>query len=91
MNIYTGNLSYVITEDQLRQLFEAHGTVSNVTIIKDLYTGKSKGFGFVEMETQAEAEEAIKQLNETSVEGRNIKVNQARPKNDRSKRNPQRW
>ena len=86
MNIYVGNLSYEVTEDEVRDIFTAHGEVSSVSVIKDKYSGQSKGFGFVEMPNQAEAEEAIKTLNESDLKGRNIKVNQARPKEDRPKR-----
>lgn len=85
MNIYVGNLSYGITEDELQQLFAEHGPVVKVNMIKDNITGTSKGFGFVEMEKQADAEKAIKELDGSSVKGRNIKVNLARPKNDKSK------
>ncbi|MCP4702287.1 MAG: RNA-binding protein [Gammaproteobacteria bacterium] len=88
MNIYVGNLSYNIKEDDLRELFSQHGEVSEVNIISDKYSGQSKGFGFVEMPTQSEAEDAIKALNETAVKGRNIKVNQARPKSERPQRKP---
>ncbi|KPA10011.1 RNA-binding protein [Candidatus Magnetomorum sp. HK-1] len=84
MNIYVGNLSYDITQDELQQLFAEHGSVVNVNIIKDRDTGNSKGFGFVEMENQSDGENAIKELDGQSVKGRNIKVNQARPRNDRS-------
>ena len=86
MSIYIGNLSYEITEDEVRDIFSAHGEVSSVSIIKDKYSGQSKGFGFVEMPNQAEAEEAIKALNESDLKGRNIKVNQARPKEERPQR-----
>ena len=86
MNIYVGNLSYEITDDEVRDIFSPHGEVSSVSIIKDKYSGQSKGFGFVEMPNQAEAEEAIKTLNESDLKGRNIKVNQARPKEERPKR-----
>jgi RNA recognition motif-containing protein len=88
MNIYIGNLSYNVTEDELRDVFTEFGEVSKVNIITDKFTGQSKGFGFVEMPMQAEAEEAIKALNESSLKGRNIKVNQARPKSDRPQRRP---
>ena len=91
MNIYVGNLSYRVTEDELQQLFAEYGSVVNVNIIKDKYTGQSKGFGFVEMEKQAEAEEAIKRLDGSSVNGRNIQVNQARPRNERSKPRSRGW
>ena len=86
MNIYVGNLSYSVTEDELRDLFTEHGEVSSVTIINDKYTGQSKGFGFVEMPKQAEAEHAIKTLHGNALSGRNITVNQARPRSDKPKR-----
>jgi len=86
MNIYVGNLSYEITDDEVRDIFSPYGEISSVSIIKDKYSGQSKGFGFVEMPNQAEAEEAIKALNESDLKGRNIKVNQARPKEERPKR-----
>jgi RNA recognition motif-containing protein len=88
MNIYVGNLSYNLTGDELRALFTEHGEVSEVNVITDKYTGQSKGFAFVEMPKQSEAEAAIKALNETSIKGRNLKVNQARPRNERSQRKP---
>ena len=86
MNIYVGNLSYEITDDEVRNIFSPHGEITSVSIIKDKYSGQSKGFGFVEMPNQAEAEEAIKTLNESDLKGRNIKVNQAKPKEERPKR-----
>jgi RNA recognition motif-containing protein len=86
MNIYVGNLSYEITDDEVRDIFSPHGEISSVSIIKDKYSGQSKGFGFVEMPNQAEAEEAIKALNESELKGRNLKVNQAKPKEERPKR-----
>ncbi len=86
MNIYVGNLSYDVTEDEVRDIFSPHGEISSLSIIKDKYSGQSKGFGFVEMPNQAEAEEAIKTLNESDLKGRNIKVNQAKPKEERPKR-----
>ena len=86
MNIYVGNLSYEITDDEVKDLFSPHGEISSVSIIKDKQSGQSKGFGFIEMPNQAEAEEAIKALNESEVKGRNIKVNTARPKEERPKR-----
>jgi RNA recognition motif-containing protein len=88
MNIYVGNLSYSVTEEELRDLFAEHGEVSTVNMITDKYTGQSKGFGFVEMPTQSEAEEAIKVLNGFFMKGRNIKANQARPRNERPQRRP---
>lgn len=86
MNIYVGNLPYSITEDELRDLFGEHGEVSSVNVISDRATGQSKGFGFVEMPTQSEAEAAIQALNEASVKGRNIRVNEARPRTDKPQR-----
>jgi len=83
MNIYVGNLSYSVTEEELTELFAEYGEVSTVNIINDKFSGQSKGFGFIEMAKQSDAEEAIKALNESSLKGRNIKVNQARPRNER--------
>jgi RNA recognition motif-containing protein len=91
MNIYVGNLSYNVTEEELQGLFGEHGSVTSVSLIKDKYTGQSKGFGFVEMDKQSEAEEAIKQLNGRAVNGRTITVNIARPRNERSQSKPRRW
>ena len=86
MNIYVGNLPYGVTEDELRSLFEEHGEVSSANVIIDRQTGRSKGFGFVEMPTDSEAENAIEALNESAIKGRNIKVNQARPRAERPPR-----
>lgn len=88
MKIYVGNLSYQTTEDELNDLFKEYGEVSSVNIIKDRYTDRSKGFGFVEMLTDAEAEKAIENLNETEIKERKLRVNQAREKteNDRQPR-----
>ena len=91
MNIYVGNLSYQTTEDEIQQLFADYGTVDKVTVIKDSYTGRSKGFGFVEMGKQVEAEEAIKQLDNKTFKERNIRVSQARPRNSRPKSRPKSW
>ena len=88
MNIYVGNLAYGVTEGQLEALFQEFGTVASVNLIKDKYSGESKGFGFVEMNQQAEAEEAIKKLNGRALDGRDLTVNIARPRNDRSHSNP---
>lgn len=90
MNIYVGNLAYGVTEDELRTAFEQFGEVSRVNVITDRDTGRSKGFGFVEMPDNAEADAAIKALNDTAMSGRNIKVNQARPREERPARRP-RW
>jgi RNA recognition motif-containing protein len=86
MNIYVGNLSYNLTKEDLKTLFSEYGDVSEVNLITDKYSGKSKGFAFVEMPKQSEAEAAIKALNESPIKGRNIKVNQARPRNERPQR-----
>jgi RNA recognition motif-containing protein len=83
MNIYVGNLAYRTTEEDLRQLFSQFGEVSSVKVITDRDTGQSKGFGFVEMANQSEAEAAINNLNETDLGGRNLRVNEARPRTDR--------
>ncbi|MCZ6664952.1 MAG: RNA-binding protein [Gammaproteobacteria bacterium] len=91
MNIYVGNLSYGVTEDELQQLFGEYGSVVSANLIIDRDTGNSKGFGFVEMENQADAEKAIKELDGSSVKGRNIKVNQARPRNDKSRPKRNNW
>ena len=82
MNIYVGNLSFQITEEDLRNEFAKFGKVNKASIVKDKLTGKSKGFGFVEMPNLSEAELAIKKLDGASVKGRNLKVNEARPRDD---------
>ena len=84
MNIYVGNLPYSVTEDDLRAAFADFGEVSSASVIMDRMSGQSKGFGFVEMPSDSEADEAINALNDSAFNGRNIKVNQARPRNDRS-------
>jgi len=81
--LYVGNLSYSTTEDDLRTLFAEAGTVTSVALIKDRDTGQSKGFGFVEMSNQVEAEKAISMFNGRMVGQREIKVNLARPRDDR--------
>ncbi|RKZ30189.1 RNA-binding protein [bacterium] len=83
MNIYVGNLSYEVNEDELREAFEAFGQVESVTIIKDRYSGRSKGFGFVEMPSKEEAEAAIAGLHDKEMNGRNLNVNEARPRRER--------
>ena len=80
MNIYVGNLAFAITEDELRQAFEAFGKVDTATIIKDKYSGQSKGFGFVEMPSGDEARAAIEGLNGKELKGRNLNGNEARPR-----------
>ncbi len=91
MNIYVGNLSYDLVDEDLRTAFEEYGEVETASVIKDKFTGQSKGFGFVEMPRQADAEEAIKQLNGANLKGRNLKVNQARPRGENSPRRPRRF
>ena len=86
MNIYVGNLSYDLTEDDLQDLFGEYGPVVKANIITDRDTGRPKGFGFVEMENDADAEKAIQDLDGSSVKGRDIKVNQARPRNEKPRR-----
>ena len=88
MNIYVGNLPYSVTEDELRDTFTEFGEVSSVNIITDKYSGQSKGFGFVEMPDDSAADKAIQALNETSLKGRNIRVNQAKPREERPRRRP---
>jgi RNA recognition motif-containing protein len=82
MNIYVGNLSYDTTEDQLRQVFEGFGQVSSVNIITDKFSGESRGFGFVEMSDQGEAQAAIGGLNGQELNGRALNVNEARPRGE---------
>ena len=81
--LYVGGLPYAVTEDQLRELFSAHGTVESSTVITDRMTGRSKGFGFVEMSSQEEAQTAMDNLNNTQLEGRSITVNEAKPREPR--------
>jgi RNA recognition motif-containing protein len=83
VNIYVGNLSYGSTEDSLRNLFEAYGVVDTVSIIIDRQTGRSRGFGFVEMPNDEEARAAIAGLDNKEFEGRVLRVNEARPKPER--------
>ncbi len=83
MNIYVGNLSYGMSEDELRNAFGAFGEVSSVKILMDRETGRSRGFGFVEMPNQGEAETAISQLNGKDVGGRALRINEARPREQR--------
>ncbi len=83
MNIYVGNLHYEIGEDELKEIFEKFGEVNSVKVITDKYSGRSKGFGFIEMLNDTEAKEAIDNLDGTEIGGRNIKVNQARERRER--------
>lgn len=91
MNIYVGNMSYGISEGDLKEIFAEYGSVEKVNVIIDRETGNSKGFGFVEMSNDADAAKAIKELNNKEIEGRNLKVNQARPKADRPRQNRRSW
>jgi RNA recognition motif-containing protein len=86
VNLYVGNLPYRVDEESLRQLFTPYGAVESSKVIKDRQTGKSKGFGFIEMASQAEADAAIKGLNETALDGRNVKVSIAKPREERPAR-----
>ncbi len=83
MNIYVGNISRTATEQDLKEAFEAFGAVSSAAIIKDKFSGESRGFGFVEMPNKEEADKAIAALNGKDVKGRNLTVNEARPRTDR--------
>ncbi len=86
MNIYVGNLAYSVTDNDLRDAFAEFGEVSRANVIMDRDTGRSKGFGFVEMPDNAQAEAAINGLNEKQLSGRAIRVNEARPREDRPRR-----
>ena len=81
--LYVGGLPYSISDRQLEELFSAHGTVESARVITDRMTGRSKGFGFVEMGSQSEAEAAIEKLNGADLEGRSLTVNEARPREER--------
>jgi RNA recognition motif-containing protein len=83
MNIYVGNLAPDVTEDELKQAFEAFGQVQTATVIKDKFSGESRGFGFVEMPAKAEAQTAITEMNGKDLKGRSLNVNEARPKTER--------
>jgi RNA recognition motif-containing protein len=82
VQIYVGNLNYRMTEESLQELFTKYGEVVSAKIIKDKYSGRSKGFGFVEMANKDDGEKAIKELNDSEVDGRNIRVNFARPRRE---------
>ena len=85
-NIFVGNLDFGATEESVRSLFEAYGAVERVNIMRDRDTGRSRGFGFVEMANESEAERAISALNGSNISGRTLNVNEARPKPDRGPR-----
>jgi RNA recognition motif-containing protein len=85
-NIYVGNLDYATTEQDLRGLFEAYGKIENVSVAKDKFSGQSRGFGFVEMTNDADAEKAISELNGRQIGNRNLSVNEAKPREARPPR-----
>lgn len=80
MNIYVGNLAYGTTEEDLRAAFSPYGSVTSVRVVMDMETGRSRGFGFVEMSSQSEAIAAIEGLNQTDLQGRQLRINEARPR-----------
>jgi RNA recognition motif-containing protein len=82
-NIFVGNLSFGATEDSLRAMFEAYGAVERVNVVTDRDTGRARGFGFVEMSVNADADKAIAALNGRELDGRALNINEARPKEDR--------
>ena len=84
MNIYVGNLPFSTNSDDLQRLFEAHGAVTSAQVISDRDTGRSRGFGFVEMSNDDEARAAIQEIDGSDVDGRRLKVNEAKPREDRS-------
>jgi RNA recognition motif-containing protein len=86
MNIYVANLSYEATEEELREIFEEFGEVASVNIIKDKYTGKSRGFGFIEMPVEENSKKAIDELQGKDFNGRALNVNEARPRKERAPR-----
>ncbi len=86
MKLYVGNLSFQTTSEELQQLFSQAGTVESAAVVEDRDTGRSRGFGFVEMATKEEGEKAIEQFNGTDMNGRNLNVNEARPREDRGGR-----
>lgn len=83
MNIYVGNLSRETTEDELKQAFEVHGQVNSVSIIKDKFTGEPRGFAFIEMASKEASETAIRSMNGQELKGRNLTVNEARPRTEK--------
>lgn len=84
MKLYVGNLSFKTTNDSLRQLFEQHGSVRSAEVVMDRMTGRSRGFGFVEMDDSGQAQAAIAALNGKNIDGRDLTVNEARPREERS-------
>ncbi len=90
INIYVGNLPYRATEDEIRELFEEYGSVSRVNLISDRDTGRARGFGFVEMEREG-GNAAIAALDGQDFQGRNLRINEARPREERPRRDNRRW
>ena len=86
MKLYVGNLSFQTSSEELQQLFSQAGTVESATVVEDRDTGRSRGFGFVEMASKEDGEKAIQQFNGTDLNGRNLTVNEARPREDRGNR-----
>ncbi|HKZ77095.1 MAG TPA: RNA-binding protein [Pyrinomonadaceae bacterium] len=86
MKLYVGNLSFKTSSDDLQQLFSQAGTVESATVVEDRDTGRSRGFGFVEMASKEDGQKAIEQFNGTDLDGRNLTVNEARPREDRGNR-----
>lgn len=86
MRIYVGNLKYQVTDEQLREMFSEFGEVASADVIKDKFSGQSKGFGFVDMPNDAEAGDAIQALNDSMHDGRKLTVNEARPRTERPPR-----
>ncbi|MBN1952936.1 MAG: RNA-binding protein [Bacteroidales bacterium] len=84
MNIYVGNIDFKVTEEDLRDIFEEYGSVSSTNLIKDKFTGRSKGFGFVVMEDEVIAKTAIEELNGAVLENRELIVNEAKPRKEQS-------
>jgi RNA recognition motif-containing protein len=89
--LYVGNLAFSVSEDDLREAFNACGEVDSVNLIMDRDSGRSKGFGFVEMSSDSEAQKAIQELNGTSLNNRDIRVNEAKPKERRDNRGGRHW
>lgn len=84
MNIYVGNLAHAVTEEELREAFTAFGEVASVTLIKDKFTGESRGFAFVEMPAKAQATTAMREMDGKELQGRNLIVNEARPRREKT-------
>lgn len=86
MKVYVGNLPFSVGDEALRELFSSYGEIEEVTVIKDKYTGRSKGFGFVTLKDDASAKKAVAEMNDKEIEGRKLKVNEARPMEERPER-----